>query len=875
MSFHFRAKALTAAALLTSCVIAASPAAAAGTDADKCAAAIAKAMAKCTKKVIGIHTSCYKSTGVDCASSDAKLASALADIQGGIADKCPNAVVEDAGYGSYTGLNLGRHFKDVCARQAQLVTDRTFARDGSLYGSASDDGQKCIITAAKEAGKYLSGSLGVLSKCVVDGCSFDFSTGDVNEKYAKALAKLDGKTECDFSALLGSTSSAYLGGVTTQIPTAIASPCDPIDGTRCAYPYPNDFFTTPDSSTPTGQRVFFGGKALPKTDSDVEVTPTRWNETDGFSIGAMGLFSNADIDLTVSGAAPITDVAASLEDDAPIFMIDATTGERQLIWVERDQRGLTAADQPIIIRMAKNLKESTRYIVAVRNMKDAAALPVSASADFALYRDATPTNVLPFEARRAHMEDVFDTLALHEVGFVRSELYLAWDFTTQSTKSTSGRLLAMRDDAFGIIGSASPAFTVDTITEPLDANIYRQIDGTFQVPLYLTTVVLAGVPTPGGRGSLLRVNANDADYIPQNQGDFFTARYRCIVPNSAQTTPARISLYGHGLLGSRNEVNAGNVRDMASEHNMIFCATDWTGFAGSDDQLTAVQVVQDFSFFPAFIDRQHQGILNMMFLGRLAKHASGLSSDNAFRFGGNSMIDTSDVFYDGNSQGGILGGVLAAFSQDVTRFSLGVPGINYSTLLNRSVDFDDPFYALLTQSYDASTDRNLLLSLAQSIWDRTDPNGHINHVLADPYENTPVKKILYQVAFGDHQVAPVTAEIAARSNGASIHTPVLSTPKNPDVTPYYGIPAIPAYPFDGSAMVVWDAGNPAPPLGNVPPPDVADTTGYPVCAQTSDGGDPHSCPRKDADARIQKSEFLKTDGAIVDVCGGAACIVTP
>ena len=101
------------------------------------------------------------------------------------------------------------------------------------------------------------------------------------------------------------------------------------------------------------------------------------------------------------------------------------------------------------------------------------------------------------------------------------------------------------------------------------------------------------------------------------------------------------------------------------------------------------------------------------------------------------MLDTSDVFYDGNSQGGILGGVLAAFAQDITRFSLGVPGMNYSTLLNRSVDFEDPFYDLLSTAYPTSTDRMLLLSLAQLIWDRTDPNGHINHVLSDPYESTP------------------------------------------------------------------------------------------------------------------------------------------
>ena len=143
---------------------------------------------------------------------------------------------------------------------------------------------------------------------------------------------------------------------------------------------------------------------------------------------------------------------------------------------------------------------------------------------------------------------------------------------------------------------------------------------------------------------------------------------------------------------------------------------------------------------------------------------------------------------------------------------LGVPGINYSTLLDRSKDFEQFRTILCEHLPGAAVDRSALIAFAQLLWDQTDPSGHVRHTTADPYPNTPPKKILYQVAFGDHQVAPVTVEIAARSNGASIHTPVLEPGKVvPEVTPYYGIPPIAAYPFDGSAVVIWDSGNPAPP----------------------------------------------------------------
>jgi hypothetical protein len=264
-----------------------------------------------------------------------------------------------------------------------------------------------------------------------------------------------------------------------------------------------------------------------------------------------------------------------------------------------------------------------------------------------------------------------------------------------------------------------------------------------------------------------------------------------------------------------------------------------------------------------------------MVLARLMIHADGFGSHSAFQIGGESMIDTSDVFYDGNSQGGILGGVLAAFSQDVTRFVLGVPGMNYSTLLRRSIDFN-PFNAILQVTYTNGFDRAIILSVAQMIWDQTDPNGHVNHTLSDTYPNTPAKKILYQVAFGDHQVAPLTVEVAARSNGALLRTPAVSVTKVlPDVTPYYDIPAIPSYPFDGSAVVIWDSGNPAPPIINQPPPEITpidpEWTDLLFCPMQHDS-DPHECPRRQPEARLQKSEFLKTGGAVVDTCSGAPCM---
>ena len=237
-------------------------------------------------------------------------------------------------------------------------------------------------------------------------------------------------------------------------------------------------------------------------------------------------------------------------------------------------------------------------------------------------------------------------------------------------------------------------------------------------------------------------------------------------------------------------------------------------------------------------------------------------SDPAFQAtDGSPLVDTSDVFYDGNSQGGILGGAVTAVSTEWTRAVLGVPGMNYSTLLQRSIDFDT-YKAVLVPAYPDELDRVLSLSIVQMLWDRAEADGYALHMTDDPYPGTPAHTVLLHPAFGDHQVANVTTEIEARTIGAALRTPALAPGRDPSVEPFWGIPVIPSFPFHGSAVVMWDSGTPAPPTGNVPP------------RPPQFGDDPHGDPRSTPAAREQKSEFLRTDGAVIDVCGAGPCLTS-
>ena len=107
---------------------------------------------------------------------------------------------------------------------------------------------------------------------------------------------------------------------------ATADRCDPIATRKCLMPFPNDFFTVADGTSATGRRVHFRAASMPTNSIGVPIDPTEWNRNDGFSPGAMILTYVPGLDLARTGAAPITDIGASLRPDQPIVLIDAATG---------------------------------------------------------------------------------------------------------------------------------------------------------------------------------------------------------------------------------------------------------------------------------------------------------------------------------------------------------------------------------------------------------------------------------------------------------------------------------------------------------------------------------------------------------------------
>jgi hypothetical protein len=141
------------------------------------------------------------------------------------------------------------------------------------------------------------------------------------------------------------------------------------------------------------------------------------------------------------------------------------------------------------------------------------------------------------------------------------------------------------------------------------------------------------------------------------------------------------------------------------------------------------------------------------------------------------------------------------------------------------------------------------------LWDRAEPSGWAANVTRDPPPDTPTKDVLLHVAVGDQQVSTWQADALARTlGGVFARRPAIAPARTLERSPLYAIPAVPAFPFAGSAIVYWDAGSDftgTAPAANVP---------------ARGGRDPHYVPRQTPAARRQKAEFLRAGGSLVDVC---------
>jgi hypothetical protein len=339
--------------------------------------------------------------------------------------------------------------------------------------------------------------------------------------------------------------------------------CEVFNNAECMLPYPSSRFLE-DAETETGYHLQFPASGIP-SQTNRPISPEPYAALDGFSPTVQILMHfPAGVHPELSGASRLLPETRSyglrsLDPDSPTVLLDVDTGERVLHFIEVDARAEDKARQTLFLRPGRSLTPGHRYIVAVRDLVDAAGDPIEPEPAFAVLRDQRVTDIVALEDRREPMEEVFDDL--EAAGVVRGALQLAFDFVVGSDEGLTGQMLAMRDVSFAWLLTADPAetFSVDLVdendcTQP-ETRVWRVVEGSYRVPLFLEDDPVTNPDVP----TFLNV---DEEGVPVQNGFTnppFTVGIPCSVLEEGDSVAYPVVL-GHGLLVASSPTCAGSRR---------------------------------------------------------------------------------------------------------------------------------------------------------------------------------------------------------------------------------------------------------------------------------------------------------------------------
>ncbi len=623
---------------------------------------------------------------------------------------------------------------------------------------------------------------------------------------------------------------AHGGDAAVALPEGASQDCQPLVGTECLSVVPSFFWSKLDPQSPTGARIDLPAVAMPKSQAGVALDPAEWNRRDGFS-NAMPTVILLPSPPDPSKLADEAHSERSLAADSPTWMLDLTTGQRMRHIAELDLNAKDPKRQALILRPWTVPPAGHLIGVALTTyLVDKAGQPYPRSKAMQALFDVKPTGYTRIDSQAKDW--MATSLAFSKAGLKVPAMTAVWHYQTASAAWTTGVLEQMRTATMaqtspkplGItLDSAeidpkyaerlpllSPSLSSVKVTiAPLHPDIALRIKGTYEVPLFLT-----------GTGPEARLNwTGSGNQVAQN-GKAWRPFTLIVPPNAllAESAP-RLGLYGHGFLrGACVEMchgigSAEFVTHFAAAAGVVLAGTDWWGLAQTDLG-TALAVVQDFNKAPQLTEKLVQGALGPLALSRALQGI--LAADMRLQVhtaAGKErpLFDAkADLVYYGNSLGGIMGTTAVAVHPDVKRAVMNVAAGVWSTMMNRSSNFNT-FLELMGQALPDPFQQQVVLALLQSHWDLSDPVQFARHVVAEPFAGSVAgRKALWPVSWGDSQVPNLGSGTLARASGAAVLTPA--------VLVWPGASQEPAQPFAGDQSVVqWDSHRGNHPAGNALP----------------------------------------------------------
>lgn len=611
--------------------------------------------------------------------------------------------------------------------------------------------------------------------------------------------------------------------------------CNPLSSTSCLHPWPSTFYLRQDATTETGYRVNYPQQALPITAEGLPLEPARFNQPDGFSIGSQ-IIVTFDSGLLKQGLPTLDDLAASVTESSPIWIMEHDTGERVPLFAELDANAKTGEIPSLIIRPQVPMKFNSRYVVVIRTgLMDRQGEPLQPPEPFRRIRDGEEIVEKPLNGEKERIDQVLSFL--EQQGVDRSDVVLAWDFHTASKGWVRGNLTEMVADALSRLPQDGPQVSEVTHfdqTASQDKNLLRQISGQMLVPSFLES---------DDPDSWLKLDERGRPVFRGMQKFPFWVH----IPRCAETAsdPLPVLILGHGMFASpRRHLMTTHQKDLINRMCMVEVAIQWLGMSEPDIPSIASDVMYNLSNLPRITDRVQQAHVNQqalvkMMQGNFLQHLS-------MQVGGKPVTDGKVMYYLGESMGGIQTTIFAALNPNIERYVNHVGGGWWSMIFQRSSNFL-AFAVVLERVYPVTLDILTMISLSQHLFDYIDPINFVSMVFEEPQEGHVQKRILIQEALEDDRVPNLTTRAVARALGL--------TALMPAVEPVYGLEQKEG-PLD-SAYVQFKF----PQTFDLPEGNVCPSPPFNAAAA-------HDMIRYQQSCINQTMEFLKSDGRAVHTCDG-------
>lgn len=658
-------------------------------------------------------------------------------------------------------------------------------------------------------------------------------------------------------------------------PLSIPAGCSPLlHELHCGLPFPSDHFLVEDSALPSGHRVAIDGAAELVTNAGLSADITEFMPQDGFSRHApiVWTFGVAVDPASVPGIS--ADAAATVAAGFKIALLRANDGARVPFFVDVDPRALEASREALVLRPLIKLDETTRYIVAVSGVTDVEGNSVPVPEGFRRLRDASVGDdpiLRPLLDR--YEAEVFPLTTT--AGIPRSDLQLAWDFTTGSDLHIVGDMARARQLVLEEIARTPPVATVEGFFE--GAQLARVFDSQPETSWRFIELRMTGPRVVDGDEAGALLARDEAGAVRLNGTTTFDVSI--VIPASVRDgfSAGRALLFGHGFFGTRTEVESASVRRIANASGRAIMAIDCKGMSREDIGITSTSLGDVVSESLRFGERLPQTMMNWITLSEFVAaggldtvvaqiggvdvrpflrpaSGEGTSEQGGVSNAGAPIVDGTDMVHLGISQGHILAGVHTAVNARVRRTVMQVGGAGFTHLMFRARPFAG-FLLFLDTTVPDPLDQQLLAAQFQRGFDRFDAAAWSPYVLDQAIPDSPDngaagRQVLLQIGRGDSQVPNLGAFLHARYLGIPwVEPSAVSVP--------FGLTTATAPVVGGSGIYAFDMGI---------DPSFENTASFP------DENFIHNTLQSTPEAVAQMAAFF-LDGTIIDPCGSGCGVI--